>query len=130
MWKYRYLSLVVTFAFFLSSCYQESDDTPVNILDDPSISIFTFEGHTATLAPDGIYDVEVTFSSVYNQLSDEQKARIEGIRVYRNGGVQQPIPPEATSFTDRTVFTLCYELAFLTDGNEISELSEEYCVNL
>lgn len=119
---------IIIFSFFGTGCYDKAGELPYNILDDESAPAFIFEGHTAIIDAVGAYDIEVRFSSVYDELPDGQKNRIKGIRIYRNGGAKPLLPVDATTYSDRSFSTICYELAFMTTENDLSQRSEKYCV--
>lgn len=74
--------------------------------------------------------ITISFESVYDQLTEDQQTRINGIRIVAPSYVSL-LDVDATEWTDvsrRTVGrTWCYELQFYTAGNQLTR-GTEVCV--
>lgn len=121
-------SLLLLLLPLFFGCLEEAEDLPENIFDDENLQIFEFVDHSVTLGGGNLFEVTIEFASIYPDLIEEQQERITGIRVVRNGGIQPSLPPDATTISTTTVFTVCYQLAFETESGDTSQFSEEYCV--
>ena len=128
----KYFQLIIFSILIFASCIKDNyPDLGYNIFDDDEATLFNFDNVSFT--PNGVFakDIRVSFSSVYDDLPEKQKEKIDSYIVFRNGIVSSHPSITQTFFGNLNIdigTTVCYELAFsLTDGS-ISKKSEKLCV--
>ena len=117
----------------VAGCIKDPADLAYNPLDDPSLELFTV--NNVKFESMGAYrDLQVFYSTIYNQLTENQKNRIMVFVIFRNGFEKYHLTNlEGTWFKDPSHLVgtqVCYEFEFaLTDGKR-SRRSSKQCVTI
>ncbi|MEL6863748.1 MAG: hypothetical protein AAFP19_04980 [Bacteroidota bacterium] len=117
------LITILCLLFSVSGCVEEEiPDLTYTIFDDEDYVFFDVTKVEFEPVTNFYKNVRVNYDFVYDQLTAEQQERILKVMVYEGIRLRFEIDPARDFFLDierRVGSTICYELAFKTDDEDI-----------
>lgn len=120
-------SLLICSFLFIGCITKDAPSLGYNLFVDEGVELFTITDILKRNTDPNYRDLEVQFSSVYEDLPSAQKESILQIGVWRNGILDSKFDPDREYFIDLDLVvgsTVCYDFAFRVGGEDYSRKTQ------